>query len=56
MVKVNLSKNIWFNAKPIADARAYMPGKALDPRRRGHECVLDAVLAVGRAGKRGERE
>ena len=47
---------IWFTAKPIADARAYMPGKALDPRRRGHECVPHAVLAVGRAGERGERE
>ena len=49
-------KVIWFTAKPIADATAIMPGKALDPRRRGHECVLDAVLAVGRVGERGERE
>ena len=41
-----------FTAKPIAD----MPGKALDRRRRGKNAALDAVLAVGRVGERGERE
>ena len=43
---------IWFTAKPIAD----MPGKALDPRRGVMNAALDAVLAVGRVGERGERE